>query len=178
MGRLVISVTLCIALSSIDLPLCSSSEAHPVWKTFPKNLNATVGDDASLSCALLGLEKDGPTRWEHRRNGKTNYQIVIRGNTSYDPCCEISGDISQGEYNLLIRNVTAEDAGEWRCVHLQARPKTKKATLTVRLADDNEGTSREERTGESRGLATASPSYSVIVAAAVAVLTVFGFPIF
>ncbi|XP_070538736.1 uncharacterized protein [Ptychodera flava] len=196
MGRLVISVTLCIALSSIDLPLCSSSEARPQWKIRPENVNARVGDDVSLNCSFYGLKEDGPSpRWDHRgENGI--YRMISDGNESYDPRCEITGDFSGGEYNMLIRNVTFEEAGVWKCFQMRAIPKAQKATLTVMEKGGEESGSQttaspsysvqysfshaEKGRAESvsGSQTTASPSYSVVVAQVVTIVTLFGFALF
>ncbi|XP_070549501.1 uncharacterized protein [Ptychodera flava] len=57
---------------------------------------------------------------------------ISYGKNVYDPCCRIEGNVDEGEYNLLIHNVSVSEVErEWQCVHVQADPQRQNATITV-----------------------------------------------
>ncbi|XP_070571179.1 uncharacterized protein [Ptychodera flava] len=103
----------------------------PEWESSPEDVNATIGGEVRLSCWLTSLDKDDPKpRWEHTRNGETH--AVSEGDQAFLPNCQVFGNFSIGEYNLLIKSVTSEDEGTWRCSHDQANPRSQSGFLTVK----------------------------------------------
>ncbi|XP_077985699.1 uncharacterized protein LOC144440246 isoform X2 [Glandiceps talaboti] len=100
-----------------------------IWKEEPQNTTSVKGCNITLRCSFDGIIEGGPLpRWFQGISG-VSYGVTVA--TAKQGLCHVVGNHTIGEYNLLITNVSAESAGEWKCSHVLASPQTKSAYLDV-----------------------------------------------
>ncbi|XP_070551102.1 fibroblast growth factor receptor 1-like [Ptychodera flava] len=125
----ILSLTL-LVLVCITGPVASSIS----WAVTPKDAYVREGDTLTLNCSVNYSEHTSQfllPGWTKRPlNGKSidDIWIAING-TSVNDCCDVTGDKSKGESNLVIKRVTKESSGLWYCLHSDLRASI--ATITV-----------------------------------------------
>ncbi|XP_070549779.1 nephrin-like [Ptychodera flava] len=109
------------------------------WAVTPEDAYVREGDTLTLNCSVNYSEHTSnflvPGWTKRPLNGKPidDIWIAING-TSVKDCCDVTGDKSKGESNLVIKRVTKESSGQWHCFHHTLRSAT--ATITVIDPDD------------------------------------------
>ncbi|XP_070550456.1 neural cell adhesion molecule 1-like [Ptychodera flava] len=127
------------------LPFCQVLRAdgkRVVAEKWISPLNDTTivmknGQSAKLPCAVNVTDDDsGWPRWSQ----VSPLERFVAAGTTVDPIkcpnCEIVGDHSKGEYNLLIKDALANtDEGQWECRMFEAIPNSLNVELI--LLDEN-----------------------------------------
>ncbi|XP_070551455.1 fibroblast growth factor receptor 4-like [Ptychodera flava] len=73
------------------------------WEVIPEDTLAREGQQTALFCKVNTDGSQHPAiKWTREGN-------------SVDECCDVTGDVSNGESNLLIKNTTKSHDGEWQC---------------------------------------------------------------
>ncbi|XP_070547375.1 fibroblast growth factor receptor 2-like isoform X2 [Ptychodera flava] len=86
------------------------------WKMEPKNTTVRVGEEVTLYCAVKtdGNDIHLPEWYKMTADGTDDDPITDSG-TSYNDCCIVTGNRTNGEVNLVFRSVRIEDEGTWIC---------------------------------------------------------------
>ncbi|XP_070551104.1 protein turtle-like [Ptychodera flava] len=99
----------------------------------PKDAYVREGDTLTLNCSLNYSEHTSrvllPGWRKHKTDGKSAYEWIAINGTSVNDCCNVIGDKSKKEGNLVILKVTKESSGQWHCTHYALRSAT--ANITV-----------------------------------------------
>ncbi|XP_070548051.1 vascular endothelial growth factor receptor 2-like [Ptychodera flava] len=108
------------------------------WLVEPTDTTVTEGKSTTLNCAV---DTSGDSRilpeWYKVVTGKDEKLITDTG-VSYDRCCDVMGDVKNGEVNLMIRSAKREDEGTWICRFARIiNDQTKRATLSVVAAENH-----------------------------------------
>lgn len=84
--------------------------------TWPEDIVAIVGSDVVLKCISSSAR---PREWHHVPIGSSSVEISHRDGSCLNGYCDRGYSMvnnTAGEYSLLIRNVSIDDAGIHRCV--------------------------------------------------------------
>ncbi|XP_070549490.1 B-cell receptor CD22-like [Ptychodera flava] len=113
------------------------------WAVTPVDTIAKEGQQTTLFCKVNTDGEQHPViTWI--MNPKQSGRIVAQAGVSFDECCDVTGDISNGESNLLIKNTTKSHDGEWQC--LVAGLGKKNARITV-IGSNEPSCFRKKRIG-------------------------------
>ncbi|XP_070547507.1 fibroblast growth factor receptor 3-like isoform X2 [Ptychodera flava] len=113
------------------------------WKTVPTNTTVREGESVTLYCAVT---TDGNNiylpEWYKEIPNSSGERLITDTGRSYDDCCIVTGDQTNGEVNLRFESVRLEDEGKWICRSPRTvDDQTRYAHLTVVEATSKTSTS-------------------------------------
>ncbi|KAJ8266962.1 hypothetical protein GJAV_G00136660 [Gymnothorax javanicus] len=138
-------------------------EAIPAIEQLPPKEKAVEGENVKFSCLLKGADPEGAVvHWIlHGPESETN---VLQGNqTSEDRFADrafLCGDIGQGDFSMMLLNVSAEDRGVYVC------------TLTISDGSTLEGSGTKLSIRKDTGLQALEESVGTIIGVVVAAVGV------
>ncbi|XP_070547640.1 fibroblast growth factor receptor 1-A-like [Ptychodera flava] len=103
------------------------------WREEPVDTTAVVGEPVTLFCAV---DTHGDNiylpEWYKEKPNSSDERLITDTGTSYDECCIVTGDQTNGEVNLHFESVRLEDEGTWICRSARTvDDQTRYARLTV-----------------------------------------------
>ncbi|XP_070547402.1 fasciclin-2-like [Ptychodera flava] len=96
--------------------MAGSALSQNYWENKPTPYTLVrVGNPVTLRCkANINEYSSTPPHWRVVRHDDEEQRITFAG-ISRDDCCDVTGDITKGEVDLVIKSASLNDEGRWYC---------------------------------------------------------------